>query len=478
MDLYSPKKASWLWTLPLFASVVFIIIFHLCLLMPGLDAGIQLYGGMLINKGYEPHGHLVNNKPTLIYLISAAGFFYKSNPFLGLRIIELLLFVIDLLLLRGIAKQAGLKNPVFYLLSFCAIYLVSWDEGALPEVFTIPLALLTGYLFLKRVRYFEMLASLLLLVSFLLKQNAFGVIGGVIFIDIFSQYRAHFLVRKMFRYVLSLLAFSFAWYGIMKASGAWNEFWYQAIVYNILYADRLPLFTALVNHILHNSFLSVRGVSLVMLFNIYVLISVYQFFKRYRQEISFSFQERFMLCALLVYIPAYLLAYVSGKSHPHYFLLLIVPASFLLAIYLPGKIVVMLLLAYGVYTNLGAISYNRLVYKSAREVAGFLKKNTSPEERVHIAGAGSQYIYVMAGRLSHTRFIVPLFEDDGYRRKDKVQLDRDFADNLPKLIAVRQGALQAGENYYWVKMRAALQKYTSAWENDRFTIYTLNPATH
>lgn len=35
----------------------------------------------------------------------------------------------------------------------CAIYLVSWDEGFLPEVFNIPLVLLTVYFFLRRMHY-------------------------------------------------------------------------------------------------------------------------------------------------------------------------------------------------------------------------------------------------------------------------------------------------------------------------------------
>src|SRR5688500_9684146 len=154
MDLYSAQKAHWIVRILLFISLVFIVIFHLCLRMPGVDAGIQMYGGLLISKGYEPHQHLVNNKPTLIYYIGAAGFFLKSNPFLGVRLIELIVFTVNLLLINGIVKAAGLKQSVIYQLSFCAIYLVSWDEGFLPETFNIPLVLLTVYFFLRKIPWF------------------------------------------------------------------------------------------------------------------------------------------------------------------------------------------------------------------------------------------------------------------------------------------------------------------------------------
>jgi hypothetical protein len=104
IDLLTHAKAPWLFRIALFKCLAFIAVFHVCLLMPGVDAGIRMYGGLLINKGYEPHHHLWNNKPTLTNVLAAAGFFVKPNPFLGVRIIELLLFTGNPLLVRCIEK--------------------------------------------------------------------------------------------------------------------------------------------------------------------------------------------------------------------------------------------------------------------------------------------------------------------------------------------------------------------------------------
>jgi hypothetical protein len=483
MDLYSSQKAQWIVRILLFTGLVFIVIFHLCLPMPGVDAGIQMYGGLLVSKGFEPHRHLVNNKPTLIYFIGAAGFFLKSNPFLGIRIIELVIFIVNLFLIRRIAKAAGLKQPVIYQLTFCAIYLVCWDEGFLPETFNIPLVLLTVYFFLRRMRGFEFFAALMLVLSFLLKQNAFAVIGGVILIDIFSWYRRHFVLYKIARYLAALVIYFFAWYGIMKSAGAWDEFLYQAFTYNAVYAERPSLWTAIVNHIRHNSFLSVKGVSVVMIFNAFLLITLW---KKYRQYIALSFEDRVMISAILIYTGAYFFTYLSGKSHPHYFMLLIVPATFILGRYvrmsLVAELALLILLTYGIYTNMQALSFNRQQYELSKAVTDFLKKKTSPEERIHVVGMGNQYMYVMADRLSSSRFIVPYLEDHGYEEFDKELLTRDFTKLLPKYIVTNKNErkLSGSTNFYFQVVQQALQNYQPAFQNDRFIVYQRNAnlATH
>lgn len=450
--------------------------------MPGVDAGIQMYGGLLIDKGYQPHQHLVNNKPTLIYIIAAGGFFIKSNPFLGVRIIELVIFLFDLFLIHGIVKTARLKQPVLYLLSFCGIYLVSWDEGFLPEVFTIPLVLLAVYLLLRKARYYELAVTLCMVLSFMLKQNAFAVIGGVILVDILSKYRAPNAIKKSILHVTATAAWLLLAYMIIDAYGAWTDFIYQAIIYNGKYADRLPFMNAVINHIRHNSFVSVKGISMVMLLNAAMVFTLWKFYKRYQQKIALSFEDRFLLCAILIYIPAYFFTYISGKSHPHYYMLLIVPATFVLGRYVTdsavAKVALGLLLVYGVYQNFGALDFNRQQSKSKTAIAAYLKQNTSADERIHIVGMGNQYIYVMAGRLSHTKFIIPIVENHGYRDIDKQMLDRDFAERLPKYMVTNKNYKPIPGNYYFEKIEQALKNYTPVFRDDRYIVYALNGATH
>src|SRR5215471_19581729 len=94
--------------LVLFVSA-FICFFHVRLLAPGVDAGLHLYGSMLVSKGMSPFHHLWNNKPPLIYFIGAAGFILQSNSFLGVRFVELIFFILDLYLLYNIALMVRSK---------------------------------------------------------------------------------------------------------------------------------------------------------------------------------------------------------------------------------------------------------------------------------------------------------------------------------------------------------------------------------
>src|SRR5690348_13192964 len=88
----------------LILTISFIVFIHLYLLIPGTDAGIFMYGSMLITKGYSPYIYLWDDKPPLIYLIGCVGFLLKANPFLGIRIFELIIFFVNLLLIKKICK--------------------------------------------------------------------------------------------------------------------------------------------------------------------------------------------------------------------------------------------------------------------------------------------------------------------------------------------------------------------------------------
>jgi hypothetical protein len=480
MHPISSQKILMLSKFLFFAISIFIVVLHFCLQLPGVDASIHMYGGFLVNKGYEPHQHINNNKPTMIYLIGAAGFFVKSNPFLGVRIIELIVFGCNLFLINGITKTAGLRSAWYYLLSFTAIYLVCWDEGFLTETFNIPLVLLTVYLFLRKIRHFEFVAALLLVLSFLLKQNAIGVIGGVMIIDVFSSYRKNNLLRKLVKYTLALLLYSFAWYAIMQAFGAWDDFLYQTITYNSKYASRLPFFRSIMNHLRNNNFLSVKGISVILVFNACILVTLWKFLKKYRKNIPFTFEERFTVSAIFIYIPSYFLTYISGLSHPHYFMLLIVPATFILARYvatsLTGKAALLVLLAFGTYRNLQSIKFNPQLYKSREEVAAWLKAHTISGETIHMTGLRDQYVYVMTDRLSNTRFIIPIFENHGYRESDKQEITRDFRERPPRYIVMPRHNLKPGlrENFYFKTLLQTLKDYHEIDYKGQYIIYENN----
>src|SRR5438132_5528931 len=167
-----PRSGSlFAWYFILFIVICFIIFLHLYLLIPGVDAGMHMYGSFLITKGLLPYKYLWNNKPPLIYIIGTIGFLVRSNPFLGVRLVELSMLLANLILLYKILNRVNLK-PLIYLVTFSIIYLVCWDEGFLTETFTIPVTLTALYILLLKIKNHEFIISLLLVLSFLLKQNA------------------------------------------------------------------------------------------------------------------------------------------------------------------------------------------------------------------------------------------------------------------------------------------------------------------
>ena len=141
---------------------LFIVFLHLYYLTPGVDAGIHMYGSFLITKGLLPYKYLWNNKPPLIYVIGAIGFLLKSNPFLGVRVIELAIFSCNLFLVGKIVRAVNLREPFLYLLTFSAIYLVSWEQGFLTETFDIPLTLAALYLLIRKSKHYDVVCAFLL----------------------------------------------------------------------------------------------------------------------------------------------------------------------------------------------------------------------------------------------------------------------------------------------------------------------------
>ena len=226
----------------IFVVILFFIVgIHLYFLIPGVDAGLHMYGALLIAKGHFPYADLWNNKPPLIYVIGTCGFILKSNPFLGVRIFEILIFFTNLLLLFRVVKMTGQGDPVFYLLAFSILYLVSWDRGFLTETFSIPIVFAAIWLLVKKIKYYEFICGLLFVLSFLLKQNAPAMIAAIILLDIFTDFRQTNKTRKAGRYVIAIAANSAILFFILYNSPIWPEFVDQVFVYNILYASRQSL---------------------------------------------------------------------------------------------------------------------------------------------------------------------------------------------------------------------------------------------
>ncbi|HMH35074.1 MAG TPA: hypothetical protein VK543_18690, partial [Puia sp.] len=314
-------------------STGFIVFLHLYLLAPGVDAGIHMYGAYLLTRGFLPLQALWNNKPPLIYFIGTVGFLLKSNPFLGVRILELLIFFFNLYLIHKIVKAVSFGRSVVYLITFSVIYLLCWDQGFLTETFVIPIILLTLYLSLEKNKYFEFIGAFLMVLAFLLKQNAAILVAGILAIDLFGYYRGRSIRKKAIKYLISLVVYLGLVLLLLNAFGILEDFYDQVFAYNSRQYVQIPFGRRVVDHLRHNSFLSYRGISAVMIFNVSILVTAWNYWKRYRGGDRFAMKDHFLIGSIAIYAGAYYFVYISGKTYPHYFMLLLVPASFILGYY-------------------------------------------------------------------------------------------------------------------------------------------------
>ena len=459
------------------SSISFIVFLHFYFLAPGVDAGIHMYGSYLLTKGFLPFQALWNNKPPLIYFIGTAGFLLQSNPFLGVRILELLIFFLDLYLIHKIVKAASLGQSLAYLITFSVIYPLCWDQGFLTETFVIPIVLLTLHLFLQKNKYFEFTAALLTVLAFLLKQNAVIIVVGILAIDLFSHYRSRSTGQKAIKYLISLAVYSGLVFLLLNAFGIWEDFYDQVFAYNSRAYAQIPFVRLVVDHLRHNSFLSYRGISAVAIFNVSILITAWNYWKRYRRGESFAMKDHFLLASIGIYAFAYYFVYISGKTYPHYFMLLLVPAIFIMGYYvrrtIAGRLALCCLFVIAIYANLSMLNFDREVELGRKEVARYIHSHSTPEDRINIDRFGNQYLYVMADRLCNSKFIVPLLENNGYTDLYKKIIKEDFADHPPHFVVVNNMHYRPPDpaNFYTQILSKTMQDYVVVFENSVFKVY-------
>lgn len=200
------------------------------MLIPGPDAGIFMYGGMLINKGYLPYRDLWDNKPPLIYYIASVGYLYKQQPFLLIRIIEIGCLLLNLLLIRKIVRLRYAQSVVYYQLLFILLYLLFWDRGFLTETFTIPINLFAAYLFYTNHKIRQPALVLCWWLLFLLKPNAVVLASIIILADILLSKKT---TLSAVSYILQFSIAAIAAYTWLSYTGMFDGFIQQVFTENI-----------------------------------------------------------------------------------------------------------------------------------------------------------------------------------------------------------------------------------------------------
>lgn len=103
----------------------------------------------------------------------------------------------------------------------------------------------------------------------------------------------------------------------------------------------------------------------------------------------------------------------------------------------------------------------------------FIKTNTPPNEYIHIAGFGNQYIYAATKRMSNTKFILPLFENNGYSLQYQIILQNDFKTRPPLYLIFNKISYRQlnPQNFYTTVINTALNNYYLVFENKLYSVY-------
>jgi hypothetical protein len=174
---------------------------------------------------------------------------------------------------------------------------------------------------------------------------------------------------------------------------------------------------------------------------------------------------------------SYIFVYVSGRTDAHYFMLLIVPASVIAGHYMIetalGKIALATLFIYIVIVNVQSVRYYKKVYTDMEAASNYMKSNSSSNDFILVAGFGNQYLHVVADRLSPTRFVMPLLENNGYTAEYRKILSGDLSAHPPLFIVLNKNNYHGlnANDFYTRLIKKKLKGYSLGFGNDRYLVY-------
>ncbi len=435
-----------------------LVILHFIILIPGPDAGIFMYGGMLINKGYLPYIELWDNKPPLIYYIASIGYLYKQQPFLLIRIIEIGCLFLNLQMIKKIVYLRHAQSAIYYQLLFTLLYLLFWDRGFLTETFTIPINLFAVYLFYAKPKMQQTALVLCWWLLFLLKPNAVVLASVVILADIL---RSRKIALYTIGYLLQFSIIAIAVYTWLSYTGMLDGFIQQVFTENIKHTQTRSLQSFLTNHLSQPKYIA-----------LWLLILTSSIVEYRNKELRVS-----LICFLLAYVAAF----INSKNHGHYVLLAIVPA---IAIggYALGKSKWVMVAALGIF--LAAVHQNTLSLRRY-EKSNLLKTNliklvkteTTINQRIYFAGKDNAYLYVLTDRLSSTRFLPPFAETYNPSSLFGHMLEKELIRNRPFLLMIPKDSLYS-QHHYATVINSLLPSYDSVNNIGEIIIYKQQTPKH
>lgn len=428
------------------------------MLIPGPDAGIFMYGGMLINKGYLPYRDLWDNKPPLIYYIASVGYLYKQQPFLLIRIIEIGCLLLNLLLIRKIVRLRYAQSVVYYQLLFILLYLLFWDRGFLTETFTIPINLFAAYLFYTNHKIRQPALVLCWWLLFLLKPNAVVLASIIILADILLSKKT---TLSAVSYILQFSIAAIAAYTWLSYTGMFDGFIQQVFTENINHTQNRSFIFFLSHHFTQSKYIA-----------LWLLIVT---------ACILAYRDKELRVSLICFLLAYVAAFINGKNHGHYVLLAIVPAT-AIGGYALTKSKWVMVATLGIF--LAAADQNTLSlrrYEKAQvqkiKLIEFVKAETVINQRIYFAGKDNAYLYVLTDRLSSTRFLLPFAETYKTDNPFGQMLEKELISYKPFLLMIPKDSLYS-QHHYATVINSILPSYDSINNIGEIIIYKQQTPKH
>jgi hypothetical protein len=463
---------------------------------PGTDSSVFLTIGLGINNGLVPYSELFDHKGPLIYLINSVGL-----KIWGMQGVWLLEAVSIWLTIYSIYKTVRRFSSSFagLLVSFCllAALVPIYEGGNLTEVYALPfsccaLYIFSGY-FLNEYKL-NFLHVFFIGLTFggvlLIRANLIGVWIGmclVIFIHtLFKNPQKCLLYIGGFLTGLVAIILPFIiWFSL---KGALNDLWESYIQFNIDYsesnlADKLIVaFKGLLRYIF---------VSFSALFYLFV-------FLRYKN--SPKNHRLLFLAGATSLAVGILLATMSGRFYPHYFISLIpmavIPLMFCTAYMekrafkgkMNAKALIVLILAVGIayptpyhgYPIPGAALFSiqtiqTILFEDREllEITNLIKQKTKMTDKISVVG-NNCIMYVLSDRMSASKYIYQA----GICEIDREIVDnyiKDLNQNPPKLIVINKSQVETKKDFddLFINVNTFLseEKYEMVYSSSHYLIF-------
>ena len=416
--------------------------------MPGRDQGVWLYVANTLLRGGVPYRDVWDHKAPLIYFVYASGLILGRGSLWGVWFLEWLSLSAAVYLSFLVARNAFGKLPAqFATVAWVAGLAVVLDGGGSTEEFVLPWQFL-GLALYQRIMKEQggaygaaLLLGLCGSIALLFKENAAGLwvaIAASLALSCASRKNWARLAKTFISMGLGSVPVPVLTVLYFYRTHALNAMWDQAVRFNLVYSHS-DLITRL--HSIYFNLLVLAPLTFLTWGGWLVGAYLYVFRRRFLPE-----EAGLLLIVALIALPLEtVLASLSGRIYPHYYIvplpswsvLIAFAAWYLLQCPLSSR---QLLIAIGVIACFWAIDTTR---KNCRifedtdrtSVLNYVTQHTAPGDYVLMWGAETE-INFLAERQAPTKYAYqyPFYMGNYPRTAQVTEFVRDLESHPPTLI--------------------------------------------